>query len=354
MSQYANIMPNHDSPEMIAKEQPVSSKTQTIEFSQILSPALADFEAVNLLIQNALQSDVPLIAEVNDYLINSGGKRLRPLVALLCGQVLGGKNNPNQHKLATAVEFLHNATLLHDDVVDESALRRGKKTSHTVWGNATSILVGDFLISRSLQLLTQIGSLPVLEVFAETTNLIAEGEVLQLIHCKNPHTTMDQYLQVIERKTAKMFEAAAKGAAMIAECDTDLTHALAAYALHLGNSFQMIDDILDFTGNTHVTGKNIGDDLAEGKITLPFLLALEQVNEADKNTLIAAFNANLKEELPLDEMIGIIVSSGAIEKSYQLASSQIDSALTHLSMAPEGEAKDALKALAQFSLMRQQ
>ncbi|MEJ2680398.1 MAG: polyprenyl synthetase family protein [Gammaproteobacteria bacterium] len=231
---------------------------ESISFHDIIAPVHADFAAVDAMIQASLQSDVPLIAEINAYLINSGGKRLRPLIALLCGQVMGSADDARQHKLATAVEFLHNATLLHDDVVDSSNLRRGRKTTHTVWGNATSILVGDFLISRSLQLLTQIDSMPILRVFAETTNLIAEGEVLQLLHCKNPETSLAQYQEVIKRKTAAMFEAAARGAAMIANASPPTVETVSAYALHLGNAFQMIDDALDYGSSTDDAGFTTG------------------------------------------------------------------------------------------------
>jgi len=333
-----------------------SSDDNTVTFNTIVAPVKQDFEAVDTLIQTALASDVPLIAKINDYLINSGGKRLRPLIALLCGSIhrteANAKLDARQHKLATAVEFLHNATLLHDDVVDDSDLRRGRQTSHTVWGNATSILVGDFLISRSLQLLTDLNHMPVLRVFAGTTNQIAEGEVLQLLHCKNPDTTLAQYKDVIKRKTAKMFEAAARGAAMLANCDSTLIEALSAYALHLGNGFQMIDDALDYCGNAAQLGKEAGDDIAEGKITLPLLLALQALPEEETRPLRQAIQqpSNCAEHIA--RLVKQVQRSGAVEQSFIMAHGEIDLAIAQLEKAPESPARASLAALAHYTRSR--
>lgn len=324
-----------------------------ITFAAIMAPVKEDFAAVDTQIQKSLASDVPLIAKINDYLINSGGKRLRPLIALLCGNIQGNGGNPRQHKLATAVEFLHNATLLHDDVVDDSDLRRGRKTTHSLWGNATSILVGDFLISRSLQLLTDLDHMPVLRVFAETTNQIAEGEVLQLIHCKNPDTTLTQYKEVIKRKTAKMFEAAARGAAMLDSCSTAVVEALSSYALHLGNCFQMIDDALDYSGEEAALGKHIGDDAAEGKITLPLLLALQQLPSADQAAMRQSLLKPERSESEINTLLQGVQASGAVEQTLEMAKAEIALAIDNLERTPAGPARDALEALAHFTISRQ-
>lgn len=329
------------------------NKANPNDFDAILAPVKQDFAAVDVQIQKSLASDVPLIAKINDYLINSGGKRLRPLIALLCGNIQGNTGNPRQHKLATAVEFLHNATLLHDDVVDDSDLRRGRKTTHTLWGNATSILVGDFLISRSLQLLTDLDHMPVLRVFAETTNQIAEGEVLQLIHCKNPDTTLAQYKEVIKRKTAKMFEAAARGAAMLDDCSTEVVEALSSYALHLGNGFQMIDDALDYSGEEAATGKHVGDDAAEGKITLPLLLALQKLPSADQGELRKSLSQPERSQAEVAAIVQSVQESGAVTQTLHMAKTEIELAINSLACTPAGTAQDALIALAKYSLARQ-
>jgi octaprenyl-diphosphate synthase len=354
----SNPATNHAAPQTLASSvDPINEDSPTqataITFDDIVAPVKADFVAVDALIQDALASDVPLIAKINDYLINSGGKRLRPLIALLCGHINGTNGDARQHKLATAVEFLHNATLLHDDVVDDSDLRRGRKTTHTLWGNATSILVGDFLISRSLQLLTDLDHMPVLRVFAETTNQIAEGEVLQLLHCKNPDTTLSQYKEVVKRKTAKMFEAAARGAAMLAECDTPTVDALSAYALHLGNGFQMIDDALDYCGNAAALGKQIGDDIAEGKVTLPFLLALDQLDDQEVQSLKAALQQSERSPEQVASLVALVQNSGAVEQTRAMAKIECDKALAELAKTPAGTARTALSALAHFTLSRQ-
>lgn len=328
------------------------TNSNNITFDDILAPVKNDFAAVDRQIQKSLASDVPLIAKINDYLINSGGKRLRPLIALLCGNIHGQTDDPRQHKLATAVEFLHNATLLHDDVVDDSDVRRGRKTTHTVWGNATSILVGDFLISRSLQLLTELDHMPVLRVFAETTNQIAEGEVLQLIHCKNPDTTMAQYREVIKRKTAKMFEAAARGAAMLANCTPDIVESLSNYALHLGNGFQMIDDALDYSGNETELGKQVGDDIAEGKITLPLLFALQQLPSTEQTRLRKLLRQPTRSPAQVETLVEQVRQSGAVEQAHAMAHTEIDLAIEQLAPTPHGPARAALIALAQYTRNR--
>ena len=239
-----------------------------------------DFAAVDQLIKDNLSSNVPLVEEISAYLIGAGGKRLRPLLVLLCARACGYQGK-DHIKLAAIIEFLHTAMLLHDDVVDESDLRRGRKTVNATWGNPASVLVGDFLHSRAFEMMVEIGNLRVMDILSHATNTIAEGEVQQLSNIRNPDLTEESYIEVISRKTAMLFQAASHAGSVLAKTDITAEQALADYGLHLGISFQLIDDMLDYEGTTEDLGKNVGDDLAEGKVTLPLIVAMKNGNAVE-------------------------------------------------------------------------
>ncbi len=320
-----------------------------MDFNQIYSVVESDFEAVNELILKQLHTHVPLVEEVGKYIISSGGKRLRPLVCLLAARAAGYQGE--QHiDIATVVEFLHTATLLHDDVVDESNLRRGRATVNAVWGNAPSVLVGDFLISRSFQMVVNVGNLKVLKVLSDATNLIAEGEVLQLINCRDPETTEERYMNVIHYKTAKMFEAAAQSGAILAQPDSKTEQAFASYADHLGRAFQLIDDVLDYTGSAEAMGKNVGDDLAEGKPTLPLIFAIENAPKEEAELVIKAIKTGGLENL--DQITATVQSCGALD--YTIAKAEQHAQLAKESLDPIADSnyKKALCALAELSINR--
>lgn len=320
-----------------------------MDFKSIRAEVDSDFSAVNDLIIKQLKTHVPLIEEVGKYIINSGGKRLRPLVCLLAARAAGYKGSDHIN-VAAVVEFLHTATLLHDDVVDESNLRRGKATVNAVWGNAPSVLVGDFLISRSFQMVVGVGNLKVLNIIADATNLIAEGEVLQLINCRDPDTTEARYFEVIRYKTAKMFEAAAHAGAVLAKPGTELEEAFARYADHLGIAFQLIDDLLDYTGDAQEMGKNVGDDLAEGKPTLPLIYTIDQ-GTADQQALIqeAIKSGGLEH---IDAITQAVQASGALDYTQQRAYEEADKAKAALDAVPDSRYKDALLGLADLAVNR--
>ncbi|MGD8827991.1 MAG: polyprenyl synthetase family protein, partial [Gammaproteobacteria bacterium] len=242
---------------------------------QIRSLIKEDFAAVDAEIRRQLASDVVLINQLSHYIINSGGKRLRPILVLLAARA-AGHDGPHHVPLAGIIEFIHTATLLHDDVVDASELRRGRETANALWGNEASVLVGDFLYSRAFQMMVGLGSMRIMEILADATNTIAEGEVLQLLNCNDPDTTEERYMAVIERKTAKLFEAGAQCAAVLAELPADAEAALARYGMQLGTAFQLVDDVLDYSASADQMGKNVGDDLAEGKPTLPLIHVMRE------------------------------------------------------------------------------
>ena len=320
-----------------------------MNLAPIQSLIAADMHAVDSLIQQRLHSDVALINQISHYIVNSGGKRLRPALVLLCARALGYAGT--QHlALAAVIEFIHTATLLHDDVVDASALRRGQETANTVWGNEASVLVGDFLYSRSFEMMVEIGNLRVMEILAHATNVIAEGEVLQLLNCHDPETTEERYLQVIRYKTATLFEAAARlGAVLCGQVDP-VEQALASYGLHLGTAFQLVDDALDYSGAAQQLGKNIGDDLAEGKPTLPLIHALRQGTPQQANIIRQAIESG-----GVGDMAAIsqaIESSGAIAYTARLAREEADKAIAALTLLPPTPYRDALRALAEFSVNR--
>ncbi|OQW93663.1 MAG: octaprenyl diphosphate synthase [Beggiatoa sp. IS2] len=308
-----------------------------------------DLQAVNELIYKRLHSEVALVNQLAHYIINSGGKRLRPILLLLSARAFH-YNNTHHIDLAAVVEFIHTATLLHDDVVDASELRRGKQTANHVWGNEASVLVGDFLYSRAFQMMVNVHNMRVMEILSNATNVIAEGEVLQLLNRHEPETSEAGYLQVIRAKTAKLFEAAAQLGAVISQQPPALEESMAKYGMHLGVAFQLIDDVLDYSANAEDIGKNIGDDLAEGKPTLPLIYALQHGTLAQQQVLRTAILQGGKEFIT--EVIAAIESTNAIVYTKKIAQQEVAKALAALAEVPSSPYTEALHALAHFSVQR--
>ena len=306
-------------------------------------------QAVDRVIRDQLHSDVVLIRQVAEYIIGGGGKRLRPALVLLSAGALGYRGTAH-HALAAVVEFIHTATLLHDDVVDESALRRGQPTANSLFGNAASVLVGDFVYSRAFQMMVNVGDMRVLQVLADATNIIAEGEVLQLMNCRNADIDEESYLQVIRYKTAKLFEAAGRLGAILAGATPEVEQAMAVYGSHLGTAFQLIDDALDYSGEAGVIGKNIGDDLAEGKPTLPLIYAMRK-GTAEEAALVrrAVSSGGLAE---LEGVLAAISSSGALDYTRRQAEAEAEAARVALSVIPATQYRDSLIQLASFAVTR--
>jgi len=308
-----------------------------------------DMHAVNQLIERRLSSEVVLINQLGKYIINSGGKRLRPVILLLSARAF--QYQESYHiDLAAVVEFIHTATLLHDDVVDASELRRGKETANSIWGNEASVLVGDFLYSRAFQMMVDVHSMRVMEILSSATNVIAEGEVLQLLNCHEPDTTEENYLLVIRSKTAKLFEAAAQLGAVISGQPSEYEEAMAQYGAHLGTAFQLIDDVLDYSASAEEMGKNVGDDLAEGKPTLPLIYALRNGNAEQKAVLREAITKGGVEYI--DEVLAAIKATNALEYTREAAQQEANKAMEVLSCIPDSEYKEALLFLARFSIER--
>ncbi|MDX1351973.1 MAG: octaprenyl diphosphate synthase [Thiomicrorhabdus sp.] len=316
--------------------------------SEIRALIQDDIQAVDQLILNRLSSDVVLINQIGHYIINSGGKRLRPLLVLLSARACGYQGTDHQ-LMAAVIEFIHTSTLLHDDVVDESDTRRGNKTANEVWGNAASVLVGDFLYSRSFEMMVEPGVLKIMQVMSEATNVIAEGEVLQLLNCHDADTTKERYMEVIHRKTAKLFEAATQMGPILAN-KPELEAAFVAYGKHLGAAFQLIDDALDYTANEEELGKNIGDDLAEGKPTLPLIYVLENGSDSEKEIIRRAIES--EGIALLDEVTTIIQGSGAIAYTQQIALKEAELAKQALQALSESPLKQALCSLADLAVNR--
>ena len=308
-----------------------------------------DMQAVNDLIQDCLRSDVVLIDQMGHYIVNSGGKRLRPAVLLLSAHALDYQGD--QHlKLAAIIEFIHTATLLHDDVVDASEMRRGHESANAVWGNEASVLVGDFLYSRAFQMMVAVNNMEVMAILAETTNTIARGEVLQLLNCHDPSTTEARYRDVISYKTAKLFEAATLLGAVIAGQDPSTQQSMAQYGMHLGIAFQLVDDMLDYSATPEAIGKNIGDDLAEGKPTLPLIHALTQGTPEQAEVVRQAIKQGGREHI--DAVLDAIESTGGIAYTARAAQAEANRASEALRGLPASEYKQALLALAEFSVNR--
>lgn len=309
-----------------------------------------DFSAVNATILRELHSRVPLVENIGHYIVDAGGKRLRPLLVLLVAKALG--YGGNRHiDMAAVIEFIHTATLLHDDVVDLSQLRRGKATANAQWGNAPSVLVGDFLYSRAFQMLVALGDLRIMAVMANATNTIAEGEVLQLVHAGDVNTNETSYRRVIECKTAQLFDAAAECGALLAGADTEVCKELGKYGHHLGMAFQLIDDVLDYSGNSADMGKNIGDDLAEGKPTLPLIYTLLHGSEPEIAVVKNAITTKTAQDL--EQIVTIVQNNGALAYTEQAAMREVESAIGCLDSLAASRWKDELIALAHFAVRRQ-
>ena len=325
--------------------------------SSLVAPDLAsiqalageDMAAVDALIRRRLASDVVLINQVAGYIIGAGGKRLRPMLLLLAAGAFGHRG-ADAHQLAAVVEFIHTATLLHDDVVDESDLRRGRKTANAVWGNAASVLVGDFLYSRSFQLMVELERVAVMQILADTTNLIAEGEVLQLLHVRNPDIDEAAYLRVIERKTAVLFAAATRLGALLAGADEAMQQRLHDYGLNLGYAFQIADDVLDYASDAQTMGKNLGDDLGEGKATLPLIHAIVHSDAATRATLRAAIEHGDTGAMP--EVLAAIHATGGLDYSRTRAREYADAAERALDGMEDNDYVAALRGLARYAVSR--
>ncbi|MBT8116238.1 MAG: octaprenyl diphosphate synthase [Gammaproteobacteria bacterium] len=308
-----------------------------------------DLEAVNGLIRASLHSDVALINQLSHYIINSGGKRLRPMLVLLSANAC--RYEGDQHiNLAAVIEFIHTATLLHDDVVDASQLRRGNMTANAVWGNEASVLVGDFLYSRAFEMMVRANDMRIMEIMSHTTNTIAEGEVLQLLNCHDADTTESRYMDVVSRKTARLFEAAARIGAVLGRQPEEVESALASYGLHLGICFQLIDDVLDYSASPEDTGKNVGDDLAEGKPTLPLIHAIHRGTPSQARLIRRAIENGGYDNM--QAVCAIIESTGGIPYTAQMAQREADKAIAALDHLPESAYRDALYNLAEFSVNR--
>lgn len=308
-----------------------------------------DMRAVDAVIRRHLHSEVVLVRQVADYIINAGGKRMRPALLLLMASAFGYQGTAH-HELAAVVEFIHTATLLHDDVVDESSLRRGRKTANAMFGNAASVLVGDFLYSRAFQMMVGVGSMRVMGILADATNVIAEGEVLQLMNCHNADLGVEDYLRVIRYKTAKLFEAAARLGAVLGGASEEQELAAARYGMHLGTAFQIADDVLDYSGDPATIGKNLGDDLAEGKPTLPLLHVLQHGN-AQQSALVR----QALEEGGRDEFVAIVTAvqeTGALSAAMAVATREAECAIEALQGLPRGQHREALLKLARFAAQR--
>lgn len=320
-----------------------------IDFTSIQQLTTAEAKAVDQLILQELTSDVVLINQIGHYIINSGGKRLRPMLLLLTAKALKYQED-NHLILAAVIEFIHTATLLHDDVVDESDLRRGKDTANAVWGNAPSVLVGDYLYSSAFEMMVRTNNMRVMEILSKTTTAIAEGEVLQLLNCNNPATSEEKYLEVISRKTAILFSAATRLGAVIAQATPEIEESLANYGQHLGVAFQLIDDALDYTSSKDELGKNLGDDLAEGKPTLPLIYAIENGTKAQSDVITNAIKTGSRDAF--NEVYEIVKLTNAITYTEQRADEEAQKAINALAILPDSEYKEALARLARFSVQR--
>ncbi|MCB1668639.1 MAG: polyprenyl synthetase family protein [Porticoccaceae bacterium] len=317
-----------------------------LAFHQVVK---TEFEEVNQLIINQLHSDVGLVENIGQYIVDAGGKRLRPLLVLLASKACDYEGSQNRD-LAAIIEFIHTATLLHDDVVDTSDLRRGRATANAKWGNAPSVLVGDFLYSRAFQMLVSIGSMPIMEIIADATNTISEGEVQQLINAGNPDTSEESYNEVIYKKTARLFEAASHAGAILADTTVQQQDQLRRYGYHLGMAFQLMDDVLDYRGNTEEMGKNIGDDLSEGKPTLPLIYVMKNGKNSDATLIQDAIKQCRTDRLA--EIIDILTTSGALDYTTECARQHADKAADCLSLLPDSAYRQAMVDLAHFATSR--
>ncbi|WP_223827217.1 octaprenyl diphosphate synthase [Undibacterium oligocarboniphilum] len=321
----------------------------TANHNPITEVIATDMSAVNQVIRQQLHSDVTLVNQIAEYIISAGGKRIRPILVLLIANAYGYQGK-HHHELAAIVEFIHTATLLHDDVVDESSLRRGRQTANALFGNAASVLVGDFLYSRAFQMMVSINSMRVMQIMADATNVIAEGEVLQLLNMHDPDVTEERYLQVIRSKTAKLFEAAAEVGALIAGANDKQISAAGEYGRSIGTAFQLIDDVLDYSGNAEDIGKNVGDDLREGKPTLPLIYLMKNGTDAEKELVRSCIEQG--DESQFDLILSAITSSGALDYTRQEAIQAAERAAAAVATLPASPYKEALLTLSQFAVHR--
>ncbi len=326
-----------------------SGSVSISSFQDIAARCAADMQAVDGIIHQRLASDVALVNQLSHYIVNSGGKRLRPLLAVLSAKLFS-YDGERHYLLAAIIEFIHTATLLHDDVVDESELRRGNETANAMFGNAASVLVGDFLYSRAFEMMVDAGSMRVMEILATTTNVIAEGEVMQLMNVHDAEVSEAHYLEVIHCKTAKLFEAATRLGAVLCERSEQEELALAAYGRHLGTAFQLIDDVMDYTSDSETMGKNVGDDLAEGKPTLPLLYAMQHSEPAQSALIRSAIEKGGYDMI--DEVQAIIKQTGALEYTEKMAMKEAEYAIAQLTCIADSESKSILEQLARLSVRR--
>ena len=316
---------------------------------QLFAPIAADMQAVDAVIRTRLHSDVALIRQVAEYIVQSGGKRLRPALVLFTAGAMGYKGT-HHHELAAVVEFIHTASLLHDDVVDESDLRRGNRTANAIYGNAAAVFVGDFMYSRAFQMMVGVDSMHVMRVLADATNVIAEGEVLQLLNCHNADVVIDDYLRVIRYKTAKLFEAAARLGGIVAGADPETEARLAAFGMHLGTAFQLIDDVLDYSADEADTGKHLGDDLAEGKPTLPLIHVMQHGTPEQAALVRGAIEHGGRDDFAA--VLAAIRDSGALAETLRYAQEESKRAIEAISVLPPSNFKDALLQLSDFAVRR--
>lgn len=319
-----------------------------LSLPQLLAPIADDMKAVDAVIRGRLNSEVVLIRTIGDYIVGAGGKRLRPAMLLMVARAMGYQGT-HHHLLAGVVEFIHTATLLHDDVVDESDLRRGRSTANAVFGNAASVLVGDYLYSRSFEMMVETGSMPAMQVLSGATTIIAEGEVLQLLNVHDPDVSMERYLQVVRYKTAKLFEAAAQVGAIIAGASPDVEQAAAAYGRHVGTAFQLIDDVLDYSGEADALGKNVGDDLREGKPTMPLIHIMETGTPAQREMIQNAIRTG---EADFEAVGQAIRATAALEYTRQAASTEAELARQALAVFPDSVFQESLWKLCTFAVDR--
>ncbi|MBK1780802.1 octaprenyl diphosphate synthase [Advenella sp. WQ 585] len=319
-----------------------------MNLTEIVSPIANDMKAVDAVIRQRLNSEVVMIRTVGEYIINAGGKRMRPAMVLMVANALGYKG-ADHHLMAAIIEFIHTSTLLHDDVVDESDLRRGRSTANAVFGNAASVLVGDYLYSRSFEMMVDLDSMRIMQIVSNATTIIAEGEVLQLLNVHDPDVSVERYLQVVRYKTAKLFEAAAQTGAVIAGATPEQEQAAADYGRYVGTAFQLIDDVLDYSGDAEALGKNVGDDLREGKPTLP-LIRVMQVGTPEQRDLI--YKAIETGEADFTEVARAIQATDALEYTRKVAQEEAERALNALAPFPESPYKDALTGFCHFSINR--
>ena len=325
------------------------TSNQTFSLGDLKNLTDGDMLRVNQVITDNLASEVVLINQLSQHIILSGGKRLRPMMVILAAKACHYQAEDDA-LLAAVIEFIHTATLLHDDVVDDSEMRRGQQTASTIWGNEAAVLVGDYLYSRAFQMMVEVGSLPIMDIYAETTNIIAEGEVLQLLACHNADASEEDYLAVIRAKTAKLFEAAARVGSVLNGSSPSVQEAFAAYGRHLGTAYQLVDDLLDYQGTSADIGKNVGDDLAEGKPTLPLIHAMRNGNATQTRMVRGAIEEGGRDRIA--EVLRAVESTGAIAYTSRAAHAEAALAATALEEIPGSAYRDALQTLAVFSVER--